>query len=51
MPIVHFSPDFLAFFEELTKNNNRDWFNENKKRFKANVEQPFKDFVSSMIDQ
>jgi uncharacterized protein (TIGR02453 family) len=51
MPTAHFSPDFLAFFQELSKNNNRDWFNENKKRFKTNVEQPFKDFVSAMIDQ
>ena len=29
-----FKPDFLNFLAELSENNNRDWFNENKKRFK-----------------
>ena len=43
------TPDFLTFLSELSDNNNRDWFNQNKKRFKSNVEQPFKDFVSIMI--
>ena len=25
----------LDFFKKLQKNNNRDWFNDNKKEFKA----------------
>ncbi|MFT7051021.1 MAG: hypothetical protein ACJAZK_001622, partial [Psychroserpens sp.] len=30
-----FSKDILDFFEKLEKNNNRDWFNENKPEFKV----------------
>ena len=35
----------LDFFSKLKENNNRDWFNENKKRFKENVEKPFVNFI------
>lgn len=31
-----FTKDILDFFKTLEKNNNRDWFNEHKKEFKAN---------------
>ena len=30
-----FPKDFFAFFNELKKNNNRDWFNANKDRYLA----------------
>lgn len=30
-----FSNDVLEFFKKLEKNNNRDWFNDHKKEFKA----------------
>ncbi len=46
----HFTKDFIAFFEELAANNNRDWFQANRKRFKENIEQPFKDFTTEMIN-
>ncbi len=46
-----FSQDFIDFFKELSANNNRDWFNANKARFKSNVEAPFTTFVSHMIIQ
>ncbi len=49
--MAHFTPDFINFLTELDKNNNREWFNENKKRFKANVEKPFLDFVEILIDR
>ena len=29
--------DYFKFFEELTANNNREWFNDNKDRFRASV--------------
>jgi uncharacterized protein (TIGR02453 family) len=45
----HFNQDFLDFFSELTKNNNRDWFNENKKRYELTVKKPFEEFVEEMI--
>ena len=32
---IQISKEVLRFFNELKKNNNREWFTENKKRFKA----------------
>lgn len=45
----YFTRDFLTFFSELEKNNNRDWFLENKKRYEESVKKPFEDFVQDMI--
>lgn len=36
MATPKFSTDILDFFKKLEKNNNRDWFSEHKKEFKAN---------------
>ncbi len=44
-----FNQEFLTFFEELTANNNREWFNSNKQRFKEEVEAPFHRFVTELI--
>ncbi len=29
--------DYFAFFNELKENNNREWFNDNKPRFRESV--------------
>lgn len=47
----HFSPDFLQFFKDLAANNNRDWFNANKKRYEISVKKPFEGFVQELIDR
>ncbi len=39
----HFTADFAKFFKELEKNNNRDWFLANKKRYENSVKNPFKE--------
>jgi uncharacterized protein (TIGR02453 family) len=44
-----FTEDFEVFFKELSENNNRDWFLENKKRYEKSVKQPFQAFVADMI--
>lgn len=49
--MIFFSPDYLAFFRELEANNNREWFEANKNRFKKNVETPFLHFVGHLIDR
>lgn len=36
MATPKFTKDILDFFKKLEKNNNRDWFNDHKKEFKAN---------------
>ncbi len=45
----HFNPEFLKFFKELSKNNNKAWFDENRKTYEKEVKKPFSDFVEEMI--
>lgn len=44
-----FSPDLNAFFKELAKNNNKEWFDANRKRYEASVKQPFEAFTAEAI--
>jgi uncharacterized protein (TIGR02453 family) len=46
-----FSSDYLHFFIELAANNNKDWFDLNRKRYEQNVKKPFAAFVKLIIDQ
>lgn len=46
-----FSKEFARFFEELEKNNNRDWFLENKKRYESEVKKPFELFTGAVIER
>lgn len=48
--MVFFSADYLNFFIELAANNNKDWFDLNRKRYEQNVKKPFADFVQHLID-
>jgi len=43
-----FSKDYLIFFSELEKNNNKEWFDENRKRYEKEVKKPFKIFISEL---
>lgn len=43
-----FSRDFFVFFEDLKKNNNRDWFNANKSRYYESVVNPISEFIVCM---
>ena len=45
----YFNEDFLAFFKELAANNNKDWFDTNRKRYEANVKKPFEVYVTDLI--
>lgn len=49
--MTYFSADFLKFFRELAANNNRDWFQDNKKRYEESVKKPFHAFVGEAIAQ
>jgi len=46
----YFTPDFLKFLRELPANNNRDWFQENKKRYEKSVKFPFEQFITDLIE-
>jgi uncharacterized protein (TIGR02453 family) len=43
-----FPKDFFKFFDELKKNNNRDWFAANKPRYFESVVQPMGDYIVSI---
>ena len=41
----------LDFLKDLSKNNNRDWYHANKKRFEKEVKKPFESFIANVIDR
>ena len=43
------NPDILSFFAELETNNNREWFEPQKKRFKA-LEAEMKQFSANLVE-
>jgi uncharacterized protein (TIGR02453 family) len=48
--MAFFTADFLEFFIELAPNNNKDWFDLNRKRYESIVREPFRHFVQHLID-
>jgi len=49
--MAYFTQDYLNFFAELSENNHKDWFDENRKRYKSTVKDPFSNFVAAVIDK
>jgi len=49
--MAHFSKDFNEFFKELAANNNKDWFDENRARYKNTIKEPFEVFIADLIDE
>ena len=47
----YFTKDYLDFFKELSKNNNKEWFHSQKKRYEQSVRHPFLHFVSDLIQE
>ena len=50
----YFGPELFAYLRALGKNNNREWFQANKKRFERDVRDPMLRFISdfgSHLDQ
>ena len=47
----YFSPAFNDFFIELASNNNKDWFDKNRKKYETEVKKPFHHFVSDLIGE
>jgi uncharacterized protein (TIGR02453 family) len=46
-----FTADAVAFFKELEENNNKEWFEKNKKRYEASVKKPMLEFAAEMIER
>jgi uncharacterized protein (TIGR02453 family) len=43
--------EFFEFFIDLTLNNNKTWFDENRKRYEKLVKLPFRSFVEELIKE
>ena len=48
--MIYFTKDFLDYLKDLSKNNNRDWFHGNKKRYEESVKGPFINFLEALKD-
>ena len=47
--MAYFRKDFIKFFKELNKNNHKEWFEANRKRYEKEVKDPFHKFIDEMI--
>lgn len=47
----YFTSDFVEFFKDLAKNNHKEWFHENKKRYESSVKNPFTLFLKDLITE
>lgn len=47
----YFTEDFLDFFKDLSRNNTREWFHENKKRYEQSVKNPFLNFLEDLFEE
>ncbi len=43
-----FPPDGVRFLQELKENNSKEWFAQNKRRYKEGLEGPGREFVATM---
>ncbi|HVT24698.1 MAG TPA: DUF2461 domain-containing protein [Rhizomicrobium sp.] len=46
-----FPKDFYAFFRDLKAHNNREWFEDNKQRFRDSVQAPMSSFIEAMAPE
>jgi uncharacterized protein (TIGR02453 family) len=47
---AYFSPELFAFFRDLAANNTREWFEANRARYVAAVEEPALAFIRDVAD-
>lgn len=45
----YFDKDFILFFSELEENNNKEWFQDNKKRYETHVKKPMLKFLTDVV--
>lgn len=47
----YFNSEFTKFFQDLSKHNTTEWFNDNRKLYEKKVKKPFYIFVEEMINR
>ena len=48
---MNFNRGYIDFFNQLSHNNNKDWFRENKKWYELVVRGPFKDLIDKLLPE
>lgn len=46
---MHFNQGYIDFFNQLEKNNNKQWFNDNRKWYELAVREPFKELIDDVL--
>jgi uncharacterized protein (TIGR02453 family) len=49
--MAYFTPAFIQFLKDLSRNNNREWFHEHKKTYENEVKKPFYQLVQDIINE
>lgn len=47
----YLSPKYFKFFDELSKNNNREWFEKNRPTYENEVKKPFRKLVEDVTEK
>lgn len=47
----YFTKDFIKFFKDLEKNNHKEWFHANKKRYEEHARQPMINFITDLLQK
>jgi uncharacterized protein (TIGR02453 family) len=48
---MYFNQGYIDFFEQLHKNNSRQWFKENRKWYELTVREPFKELLDNLLPE
>lgn len=49
--MAHLTPAYFKFFDELKKNNNKEWFDKNRERYENDVKKPFRKLVEDLTER
>ncbi|MDB5284025.1 MAG: hypothetical protein JWO06_3100 [Bacteroidota bacterium] len=47
----YFSPAFFKFFDALSKNNNKEWFDSNRETYENEVKKPFRKLMEDLTEK
>lgn len=50
-PFNGFPPDLFTFLSDLSRNNNREWFNDHKDRYQESIVRPMSLFISNFSER
>ena len=48
---MYFNQGYIDFFQQLNENNNRKWFDENRKWYELAVREPFKELLDDLLPE